>query len=210
MLQVDWKICRKDSETDETLGLRKCRQHDLRRTFISLARANGARKDVVQWMSHGPSGDIVDMYTTLPWELLCKELLKIKIELRRGQVIPLRKVAGVADSGSLLQSLLQVSAAGNQDARNHAERLAEEEGFEPPDPCGSTVFKTVALDRSATPPHRLSTTPLIPLHLGQANGCASQLPHSAVAVLLSGGKMGYASKRVPSGAMAERLKAQVC
>ena len=29
--------------------------------------------------------------------------------------------------------------------------LAEEEGFEPPEPCGSTVFKTAALDRSATP-----------------------------------------------------------
>jgi hypothetical protein len=28
---------------------------------------------------------------------------------------------------------------------------AEEEGFEPPEPCGSTVFKTAAFDRSATP-----------------------------------------------------------
>jgi hypothetical protein len=30
-------------------------------------------------------------------------------------------------------------------------QLAEEEGFEPPEPCGSTVFKTAAFDRSATP-----------------------------------------------------------
>ncbi len=29
--------------------------------------------------------------------------------------------------------------------------LAEEEGFEPPVPCGTTVFKTAAFDRSATP-----------------------------------------------------------
>ena len=29
--------------------------------------------------------------------------------------------------------------------------LAEEEGFEPPEPYGSTVFKTAAFDRSATP-----------------------------------------------------------
>ncbi len=28
---------------------------------------------------------------------------------------------------------------------------AEEEGFEPPEPCSSTVFKTAAFDRSATP-----------------------------------------------------------
>ena len=26
---------------------------------------------------------------------------------------------------------------------------AEREGFEPPEPCGSTVFKTAAFDRSA-------------------------------------------------------------
>jgi hypothetical protein len=32
--------------------------------------------------------------------------------------------------------------------------LAEREGFEPPDPCGSTVFKTAAFDHSATSPER--------------------------------------------------------
>ncbi len=31
-------------------------------------------------------------------------------------------------------------------------RLAEREGFEPPDPLGSTVFKTAAFDHSATSP----------------------------------------------------------
>ena len=30
--------------------------------------------------------------------------------------------------------------------------LAEREGFEPPDPCRSTVFKTAAIDRSAISP----------------------------------------------------------
>jgi hypothetical protein len=30
--------------------------------------------------------------------------------------------------------------------------MAEREGFEPPEPCGSTVFKTAAFDRSATSP----------------------------------------------------------
>ncbi len=31
----------------------------------------------------------------------------------------------------------------------HRECLAEREGFEPPDPCRSTVFKTAAIDHSA-------------------------------------------------------------
>lgn len=30
--------------------------------------------------------------------------------------------------------------------------MAESEGFEPPDPCRSTVFKTAALDHSAICP----------------------------------------------------------
>jgi hypothetical protein len=30
--------------------------------------------------------------------------------------------------------------------------IAEEEGFEPPEGCPSTVFKTVTLSRSVTPP----------------------------------------------------------
>ena len=30
--------------------------------------------------------------------------------------------------------------------------MAESEGFEPPDPFGSTVFKTAAFDRSASSP----------------------------------------------------------
>ena len=32
-------------------------------------------------------------------------------------------------------------------------RMAEAEGFEPPVPCGTSVFKTGAFSRSATPPH---------------------------------------------------------
>ena len=38
------------------------------------------------------------------------------------------------------------------DRSNTLKRLAEEEGFEPPEPFGSTVFKTAAIDHSATPP----------------------------------------------------------
>ena len=36
--------------------------------------------------------------------------------------------------------------------------LAEREGFEPPEPRSSTVFKTAAIDHSATSPRDKSTT----------------------------------------------------
>lgn len=76
----------------ERLDLRKRRQHDLRRTFISLLREDGARKDVVEWMSHGSRGDIIDQYTELPWKLLCEELGKLQISTTpgsRGEVVVL-------------------------------------------------------------------------------------------------------------------------
>ena len=48
------------------------------------------------------------------------------------------------------------SAAEFLDDQSHAGRgkvgVAESEGFEPPSPCGLTVFKTVAFDRSANSP----------------------------------------------------------
>ena len=36
--------------------------------------------------------------------------------------------------------------------RREIKKMAEGEGFEPPEPRGSTVFKTAAIDHSATPP----------------------------------------------------------
>ena len=60
------------------LGLRGRRVHDTRRTFISLALADGADRDKLAWVTHGPKGDIVSLYTTLPWESLCTEVAKLK------------------------------------------------------------------------------------------------------------------------------------
>ncbi|ADO73003.1 site-specific integrase [Stigmatella aurantiaca] len=66
----------------ELLGLRGRRVHDTRRTFISLALADGADRDKLAWVTHGPKGDIVSLDTTLPWESLCAEVAKLKVELR--------------------------------------------------------------------------------------------------------------------------------
>jgi integrase len=70
-----------------TLGLRERRGHDLRRTFITLAQVDGARRDLLETISHGPRGDIVSVYTTFPWPALCAEIAKLKIELRSDRVL---------------------------------------------------------------------------------------------------------------------------
>jgi hypothetical protein len=48
-------------------------------------------------------------------------------------------------------------------------KLAEREGFEPPEPCGSPVFKTGAFGHSAISP-RVANDPTLPNILPPANG----------------------------------------
>jgi integrase len=66
----------------ELLRLRTRRGHDMRRTFITLAQVDGARRDLLETITHGPRGDIVSMYTSFPWPALCPEVAKLQIQLR--------------------------------------------------------------------------------------------------------------------------------
>lgn len=73
---------------------RKRRQHDARRTFITLARVDGARKDVLQLITHGAdSSDIMDCYSTLPWPTLCEAVSCLRLDLREGKVLQMPKLA---------------------------------------------------------------------------------------------------------------------
>ncbi len=57
------------------------RQHDLRRTFITLCRAGGATRDILKWVSHGPPrSNIMDDYTSPPWEMLCAQVECLKVD----------------------------------------------------------------------------------------------------------------------------------
>ncbi len=65
----------------EQLGFRARRAHDARRTFISLAQADGAQPHILKWVTHGPPRGIISAYTTLPWSTLCGEVAKLQIQL---------------------------------------------------------------------------------------------------------------------------------
>ncbi len=89
----------------EALGLRHRRGHDLRRTMISLARTDGARKDILELCTHTPrkSGNTIDLYTTFPWEALCAEVAKLQVQRHeRGQLarLPLAASGGKENPGS--------------------------------------------------------------------------------------------------------------
>lgn len=70
----------------DRLGLRHRRSHDLRRTFITLARVDGARGDILEHVTHAQRGDIINVYTSLPWASLCDEVAKLKIARRGGHL----------------------------------------------------------------------------------------------------------------------------
>lgn len=75
-----------------TLGLRHRRGYDLRRTFISLARTDGARADLLKLVTHGSDSqrNMMDLYSTFDWPVLCAEVVKLKIKLvERAKVLAL-------------------------------------------------------------------------------------------------------------------------
>jgi integrase len=63
----------------ERTGIRPLTFHRLRDTFISLARRGGARKDVLERITHNASGDIIDRYTSFDWEPLCEAVSCLKV-----------------------------------------------------------------------------------------------------------------------------------
>jgi hypothetical protein len=84
--------------------MRLRRGHDLRRTFITLAQEDGARRDVLQVITHAPdAADVMSLYTTYPWSTLCAEVAKLQIalpELRRARAVSSRvETAPVPASG---------------------------------------------------------------------------------------------------------------
>lgn len=73
----------------KAVEIRTRRNHDSRRTFISLARAGGARLDLLTWITHGPSASVMDAYTTVPWATLCEQVQAVRIRLLEGKVLQL-------------------------------------------------------------------------------------------------------------------------
>lgn len=63
------------------LGFRTRRSHDLRRTFITLALVDGARRDVLKPLTHPSKQDILNLYTSYPWPTICEEVAKLRVDL---------------------------------------------------------------------------------------------------------------------------------
>jgi hypothetical protein len=87
---------------------------------VHHARAGRWRaEDIVEAISHGPRGDIVSVYTTFPWPVLCAEGRKLKIE-----PTAVRIPRGLADRTRY------TAVTGEQSSRNRWTKVATLAGFE--------------------------------------------------------------------------------
>ncbi len=86
-----WSVLQRDLTT---LGLRRRRVHDARRTFITLALKGGARRANLERITHGGVGSSVfDRYESAAWEDLCAAVSCLKVERQvLADVVPLRRV----------------------------------------------------------------------------------------------------------------------
>lgn len=94
------RILRSLKKDLEVLGFRDRRGHDLRRTMISLSRSDGAVRDIHARATHLPPKEVREGYTTFEWDVVCREVLKLKVALRgAGKVLALGRATGRATSG---------------------------------------------------------------------------------------------------------------
>lgn len=114
---------RRFGEYLDDLELRHRRQHDARRTLISLARTDGVDRDVLRACTHGESGDVLDGYTTFSWETKCRELAKLRIRRRGGELghVPGHTASGGAHATAAISSSSKLPG----------------EGLEPSEPCAN-------------------------------------------------------------------------
>jgi integrase len=55
--------------------------HSTRHTFISIARSNGAPKDVLERVTHNARGETIDTYTEFEWRPLCEAVARLDFDL---------------------------------------------------------------------------------------------------------------------------------
>lgn len=85
----------------DELGLRRRRQYDARRTFMSLALNGGASKDIVRWITHPRPADVFDLYVSPSWKALSDAVACVQVEAKGSVVIALRPIPERANSNEI-------------------------------------------------------------------------------------------------------------
>jgi hypothetical protein len=104
------------------LELRRRRQYDARRTFMSLALDDGASKDVIRWITHPRPTDVFDMYITVSWKALCEAVNCIQVEVKTGEIVALHPAEDPRNSNRI------ATEAGSKQANEKGPQLSRVTG----------------------------------------------------------------------------------
>jgi integrase len=100
MFQRALKVCEVENRT----------LHATRHTFISVARSNGARHDVLERVTHNARGETIDGYTTFEWRALCEAVVVFDLDLdRKAFAATFRAPAPGLESGASVGSEAKAS-----------------------------------------------------------------------------------------------------
>lgn len=95
--------------------------HSFRRAMITHARADGAREEYLERVTHNAKGTMLDRYTYAGWGELCAAVSCLRLELRRdAAVIPLRRASGGDDPPEGTAALHRDAPPLDGDARGDA------------------------------------------------------------------------------------------
>lgn len=162
----------------QTLGLRQRRFYDTRRTFITRCQADLIPKDIYRWWTHGPppGHDAVDLYASIDWPAHCREMLKLKVDLKEGMLLKMYAV-GASNRDSYWDSPPQVPVIT-------LETRVGARGFEPPPRLSLTPT------RASKPAERLASASAEEPTVGPESGGPVPLshpppPHQSDAVTLA-------------------------
>ena len=81
-------------------------RHSMRATFLSMLEIDGANMAIARRATHAAPSDVVGGYIRTSWADLCREIAKLRLELRKpAEVIPIRRAVGaisgaIADDGT--------------------------------------------------------------------------------------------------------------
>ena len=106
----------------ELIGVPNKGSHALRRFMISAARSSGARRDVLEQITHNARGAIIDVYTAWEWPALCEAVSCLKVDPERlpGRIYDISYDICVSQNANPRQSLRLFGGGGGN--RTHVRK----------------------------------------------------------------------------------------
>ncbi len=107
----------------EAIGIAPRRVHDMRHTFISLARGDGADRDILEKVTHNAKGKMIDHYTHLDFTPKCRAVAALRLDLSA--------TGGPCWPPQQLRSRYASEGGGEENALFFPGKLATPTGIEP-------------------------------------------------------------------------------